>query len=170
MMSDSNVNKSDTRTRDPLPDITWWMVLTSIVSIILIGFAWWYMVPSAYDGLMNDLFRPLVSGRPVVTVSSFYLTIPLLVFGLLAVFAMMVLILIARPLQLTQRRANEICKPFLWLGLIGAICGILAKPAAWGISTYLEGAGYHECEQHTRIDLFITTRTLVRAPGLCDEI
>ena len=87
--NEGNPHHSDT---EPMPDITWWMVLTSTISIILIGLAWWYMVPFAYDGFVNDLVRPFFSASPVVTVSSFYLTTPLLVLGLLAVFAMMVLI------------------------------------------------------------------------------
>gem|GEM_PF-6082778 len=153
-----------------MPDIVWWMPVMSIVSIILIGLGWWYLLPHAYNGFMNELYRPWLNASPVITVDSIFLATPFFVLGFLAILAMMILILVAGPLKLSQTRINRIFKPFLWLGLVGLVFGLLAKPAAWGISTYLEGTGYHECEQHTRIDLFITTRTLVRAPGLCDDI
>lgn len=155
---------------EPMPDIAWWMPVMSIIAIVLISLGWWYLLPHAYDGFLNELYRPWLNFSPVITVDSIFLAIPLFVFGFLAIFAMMVLILIARPLKLTQPRINRIFQPFLWLGIVGLVFGLLAKPAAWGISTYLERAGYHECKQHTRIDLFITTRTLAREPGLCDEL
>ena len=155
---------------EPMPDIAWWMPVMSIISIILIGLGWWYLLPHAYNGFMNELYRPWLNASPVITVDSIFLATPFFVFGLLAIFAMMVLILIAGPLKLSQPRINRVFQAFLWLGLVALVFGLLAKPAAWGISTYLEGAGYHECEQHTRIDLFITTRTLVQEPGLCDEL
>lgn len=167
-----NVEREAAHTSDaePMPDITWWMLVMSIVFIILIGLGWWYLVPHAYNGFLNELYRPWLNSSPVITVDSIFFALPLFVFGFLAIFAMMVLILIARPLKLSQPRINRIFKPFLWLGIVGLVFGLIAKPAAWGISSYLEGAGYHECNQHTRIDLFITTRTLVREPGLCDEL
>lgn len=153
---------------DPKPEITWWVVLISIAFIVLISLCWWYFLPRVYDGLLNDLYRPVVSSGPVVTVQSFHLALPLLVLGLLSVFAMSVLALVARPLGLTQRRANELFRPFLWLGLVGVVFGVLSQPLAFGISTYLESAGYYQCPEHTRISPFTSTRVLVREPELCD--
>ncbi len=154
---------------DPMPEITWWVILISVGFIVLIGLCWWYVLPRAYDGLLNDLYRPIVSSGPIVTVQSFHLALPLLVFGLLSVFAMAVLGLAARPLNLTQRRVNELFRPFLWIGLVGVIFGVLSKPLAFGISTYLESEGYYQCPEHTRISPFTSVRVLVREPELCNR-
>lgn len=153
-----------------MPEVTWWMIPMSIAFIVLIGLSWWYFLPAAYDGLVNDLYRPISNSGPIVTVRSFHLAAPFMVFGLLSIFAIMVLILIARPLQLTQRRINELFKPFLWVGIVGLVFGLLAKPLAWGISSYLESADYYQCEEHSRISPFNTTRTYVRDPQLCSQL
>lgn len=159
-----------TATTDTMPDIPWWLIAASLVLILLIGLGWWYLLPFAYHGLVQDLYQPLVSSGPVITVESTFLATPLFVFGFLMVFVLMVLILIARPLKLTQRHLHRMFNPFLWVGIVGLFFGLLAKPAAWGISTYLEGTGYHECQAQTRIDRFATKRVLVREPALCNRL
>ncbi|KAA8980819.1 hypothetical protein [Halospina sp. K52047b] len=170
MMVDKTTKESNPLNEaDPKPEITWWVVLICIALLVLIGLCWWYFLPRAYDGLLNDLYRPIVSSGPIVTVQSFHLALPLLVFGLLSVFAMAVLGLAARPLNLTQRRVNELFRPFLWIGLVGVIFGVLSQPLAFGISSYLEGAGYYQCPEHTRISPFTSTRVLVHEPELCNR-
>ncbi|PAU79796.1 hypothetical protein CK501_11375 [Halovibrio salipaludis] len=152
------------------PEITWQLVLISLGLLALAGLSALYLIPPAYDGLVNDLLRPITSSGRVITVRSFDLALPLLISALLFLLALSVLVLVALPLGLTQRQTSKLFQPFLWLAFIGAISGLLANPVAWGISIYLENTGYHECLDHWQSNRFITTWVFVSQPRLCGEL
>lgn len=156
--------------KDPVPDIPVWLMLASLILVLGLPVAGWYILSSAFSGLVFDLFVPFRNASETITVRSFDLAGPMYVLGLVAVTGVMGIVMLARPLKLPQSTCNRLFRPFGWLAIAGLVFALMAKPAAWGLSAYLEDAGYYQCEEHTRISPFSSTRVLVHEPDLCHEL
>lgn len=155
---------------DPAPDIPRWLMFGSFIIIASLPIAGWYILSSAFTGLIYDLYVPFMNAGDVITVRSFDLAGPMFVLALIAIGGVMGIVILAGLLNLPQSTCNRVFRPFGFLAIIGLVLALLAKPAAWGISNYLESSDYYQCEEHSRISPFNTTRTYVRDPRICAEL
>lgn len=163
-MMSSKTESTRNLSNDPTPEIPIWLMLASLIFVVCLPVAGWFILTSAFNGVIHDLYLPLKNSGDIITVRSFDLAGPMYVLGLIAVAGTMSIVFLARPLRLPQSVCNRWFKPFGWMAIAALFFALLAKPSASAIGSYIEQQEYTECVTLSRLTPFSSTRVYPQGP------